>query len=96
MHGVAFHARSELHNSFVAYFTDQPFQHVPSQVLVRHLASPEPQAGFHFVAIRQEPDHVVPLGDVIVLVHVDAEFHFFQDNLLLVLFRCPFFLFLLI
>src|SRR5215469_17545253 len=39
---------------------------------------------------------MVPFGHVIVLVHIDAELYFLQDDLLLVLLRRPFFLFLFI
>src|SRR6476659_1694043 len=39
---------------------------------------------------------MVSFGDVIVLIHVDAELYFFQDDLLLVLFGRPFLLFLLV
>ena len=39
---------------------------------------------------------MVPFGNVIVLVHVDAELYFLQDDLFLVFLRRPFFLFLFI
>ena len=96
MHGIAFHARPEFHNPFIADLSHQPLQHFSSQVLVGHFASAEAQAGFYLVAFTQKPQHVVSFGDVIVLIHVDAELYFLQDDLLLVLFRRPFLLFLLV
>ena len=81
MHGITFHARPELHNAFIAYFLNQPLQHVPAQILVGHFAPPEPQAGFYLVSFSEKAQHVVPLGDVVVLVYVDAEFDLFQDGI---------------
>jgi hypothetical protein len=63
---------------------------------VGHFASAEAQAGFHLVAFRKEAQHVVALGHVIVLVNVDAELNFLQDDLLLVLLRRALLLFLFI
>ena len=96
MDGIAFHARSELHDSFIADFIHQALQHLAPQVLVGHFASAETQAGFDLVTFGKKPQNVVPFGNVVMLVHVDAEFYFFQDNLFLVLFCRPFFLFLLV
>ena len=96
MHGIAFHARPEFHNPFIADFSHQPLQNFSSQVLVGHFASAEAQAGFYLVAFTQKPQHMVSFGHVIVLIHVDAELYFLQDDLFLVLFRRPFLFFLLV
>ena len=96
MHGIAFHARPELHYPFITHFLDQPLQYVPTQILVGHFPSAEPQAGFYLVAFSQKTQHVVPFGYIIMLVHVDAEFDFFQDDLLLILLGCPLLLFLFV
>jgi len=96
VHGIAFHARPEFHNPFVADFSHQPFQDFSSQILVGHFASAEAKAGFYLVAFTQKPQHMVSFGHVIVLIHVDAKLYFLQDDLLLVLFRRPFLLFLLV
>ena len=96
VHGIAFHARPEFHNPFVADFSHQPLQNFSSQILVGHFASAETKACLDLVTFREKPQNMVPLGDVIVLVHVDAELYFFQDDLFLVLLRRPFFLFLFV
>jgi hypothetical protein len=96
VHGIAFHARPEFHNPFVADFSYQPLQNFPSQILVGHFASAEAQAGFYLVALTKKPQNMVSFGHVIVLIHVDAEFYFLQDDLFLVLFGRPFLLFLLV
>jgi hypothetical protein len=96
VHGIAFHARPEFHNPFIADFSHQALQDFPSQILVGHFASAEAQAGFHLVAFGKKPQNMVSFGDVIVLVHVDAELYFLQDDLFLVLFCRPFLLFLLV
>ena len=96
MHSIAFHARPEFHNPFVANFSHQPLQDFPSQVLVGHFASAETKAGFYLVAFTQKPQYMVSFGHVIVLIHVDAELYFLQDDLFLVLFCRSFLLFLLV
>ena len=96
MHGIAFHARPEFHNPFVADFRHQALQDFSSQVLVGHFASAETQAGFDLVTVREKPQNMISFRDVIVLIHVDTELYFFQDNLFLVLFRRPFLFFLLV
>jgi hypothetical protein len=96
VHGIAFHARPEFHNPFVADFSYQSLQNFSSQILVGHFASAEAQAGFYLVAFPKKPQNMVSFGDVIVLIHVDAELYFLQDDLFLVLFCRPFLLFLFI
>jgi len=96
VHGIAFHAWPKFDDSFVAYFFQQAFKHIPSQILVGHFATAKAQAGFYLVAFSQKAEHVVPLGNVIVLIYIDAELNFFQDNLLLVFLRGPLFLLILI
>src|SRR6267154_2597608 len=49
VHSIAFHARPEFHNPFVANLVDQPFQDFSSQVLVGHFPSAEAKAGFDLV-----------------------------------------------
>ena len=96
VHGVSFHARPELYNSFVAHFFHQPVKNFPAKVLVGHFASAEAQAGFYFVALSQEAEYMISLGDVIMLVHVHAELNFLQDDLLLVLLGRAFLFFILV
>src|SRR5260370_11911001 len=96
VHGIAFHPRAEFHDSFFANLADQPVEHIATQVLVGHLASAEAQAGLDLVPFAEEAPHMVALGHVIVLVHVDAELYFFQHDLFLVFLGRAFFLFLLV
>src|SRR5262249_6942222 len=96
VHRVAFHARPELHNSFFADLADQAIEHIAAQVLVGHFPSAEAQAGLYLVAFTQEAQHMVALGNVIVLVHIDAELHFLQHDLFLILLGRALFLFLLV
>ncbi len=96
MHGIAFHAGTKFYDALIANFFHEAFEHVSSEVLVGHFPSAETQAGLYLVAFSQEAKHVVLFGDVIVLVDVDAEFDFLQDNLLLVLLRGPLFLFIFV
>ena len=51
MHGIAFHARPEFHNPFIADFSYQALQNFSSQILVGHFASAETQAGFDLVTV---------------------------------------------
>jgi hypothetical protein len=96
VHGIALHARPEFHNPFIADFSHQALQNFSSQILVGHFASAEAQAGLDLVAFPKKPQNMVSFSDVIVLIHIDAELYFFQDDLFLVLFCRPFLLFLLI
>lgn len=96
MHGIAFHARPEFHNPFIADLSHQTLQDFSSQILVGHFASAEAQAGFYLVTLGKKSQNMVSLGDVIMLIHVDAELYFFQDDLLLVLFCRAFLFFLLV
>jgi len=63
------------------------------QVLVGHFASAETQAGLT-LSPSERNRKTYSFRNVIVLVDVDAEFYFFQDDLFLVLFRRPFLFFL--
>jgi hypothetical protein len=92
VHGIAFHAWPKFNNPFLADLFNKAFENIASQVLVGHFPSSETQAGFYFIAFVQEAEHVVPLGNVIVLVHVDAELDLFQDDLFLVSLCRPLFL----
>src|SRR5262249_34528672 len=96
VHGISFHARPELPDALVANLRHQALQPLASPILMGHFASAEAQTGLYLVTFGQEAQHMVALGDVIMLIHVDAELNFLQDNLFLVLLRCPFLFFLFI
>lgn len=53
---------------------------------MRHFASPEEDRGLYLIAILQEAQHMVLLGLVIVLVHINAELYFLDGDDFLVLF----------
>src|SRR6185369_7367417 len=80
VHGISLHARPEFHNPFVADFSHQALQNFSSQILVGHFASAEAQAGLDLVAFPKKPQNMVSFSDVIVLIHIDAELYFFQDD----------------
>ena len=83
----AFHARHELHDAGVAYVHDEAVDDLVAKVAVGHLAALEAQAGFDLVAFGEEADGLVLLGDVVVLVDVDREFDFLDDDDLLLFAR---------
>src|SRR3954451_17426294 len=93
MQRVPFHSRTEFDNRAISNFLQQTLQHLPSQIGMRHLASPEEDGGLYLVALFQEAQHVVLFELVIVLVDVDAELHFLEGDHLLVLLRGPLLLF---
>src|SRR5208337_466841 len=96
MQSVAFLSGSKFHDPFIAEVFDQAFQNFASQSLARHLASAEEDGRLHLVAFGEEAQHVVLLGLVVVIVHVDAELHFLDRDLVLVLLGLALALFLLV
>src|SRR5581483_17656 len=84
--GVALLPRAEFHDTFVANIFDEPFKDLASQPLARHFTAAKEDGGFHLVTLAKEAQHVVFLGLVVVIVHVDAELHFLDRELVLVLF----------
>src|SRR5215470_6909396 len=93
---VALLPRAKLDDPLVADVLYEPFQNLASQAGARHLASAEEDRGFDLVALAQKTQHVVLLGLVVVIVHVDAELHFLDRNRLLVLLGLALFLLLLV
>src|SRR5947209_3546453 len=96
MQRVAFHARTKLNERLVAQFSDQAVEYFASEIRVRHLASTEEDGGLNFVAVGQKPNHVVLLEVVVVLVHIDTELDFLENEGLLVRLGCTVRLFLLV
>src|SRR6266566_5137326 len=94
--GVAFLSRPELDNTALANIFDQPFQNLPPQPGARHLASAKKNRRLDLIAFIQKTQHVVFLGLVVVIVHVNAELHFLDRDRLLVLLGFAFLFFLLI
>jgi hypothetical protein len=93
---VAFLPRPELYNSTLANIFNQALQNSVAQAGARHLASAKKDRGFDLVAFVQKTQDVVLLGLVVVIVHVDAELHFFYGDRLLMLLGLALFLFLLV
>jgi hypothetical protein len=93
---VAFLPRPKLNDAAVADIFDQALQNSASQTGPRHLASAKKDRGLDLVAFIQKTQHVVFLGLVVVIVHVDAELHFFYRDRLLMLLGLALFLFLLV
>ena len=83
----AFHARHELDDAGVADVHDEAVDDLVAEVAVGHLAALEAEAGFDLVAFGEEADGLVLLGDVVVLVDVDRELDFLDDDDLLLLAR---------
>src|ERR1039458_5198347 len=94
--GVALLPRTKLHNRAVAQVLDQAFQNSTSQTLAGHLASAEEDGGLDLVAFGEEAQHVVLLGVVVVIVHIDAELHFLDYDLMLMFLGLALALFLLV
>jgi hypothetical protein len=93
---IAFLPRPEFHNAAVANVFNQALQNLSAQSGARHFASAEKDRGLYLVAFIQKTQHVVLLGVVVVIVHVDAELHFLDRDRLLVLFGLAVFFLLLI
>src|SRR5579864_4758544 len=88
---VSLLAGAELYDALALYVFDQPFQNLASQVGAGHLASAEKNRRFDLVALVEEAQHVILLGLIIMVVHVDAELDLFDRDRLLVLFGLAFF-----
>ena len=93
---IAFLPWTKFNNSAIANVFYQPLQNPSSQAGARHLAAAEEDRGFDLVAFVQKTQHVVLLGLVVVIVHVDAKLHFLNCDRLLVLLGFAFLFLLLI
>ena len=96
MQGIAFLPRTEFDDGVIAEIFDQPLQNSSAQAGARHFASAEEDGRLDLVAFVQKTQHVVLLGLVVVIVHIDAELHFLDRDGLLVLLGLALFLFLLV
>src|SRR6266498_1201779 len=93
---VAFLPGAELNDAAIANIFNQALQNATSPTCTRHFAAAEENRRLDFVALIQKAQHVVLLGLVVVIVHIDAELHFFDRDGLLVLLGFAFLFFLLI
>jgi hypothetical protein len=96
MQCIALLTRTEFDDGVIAEIFDQPFQNSSAQAGARHFAPAEKDRRLDLIALVQKPQHVVLLGLVVVIVHVDAELYFLNRDRLLVLFGLALFLFLLV
>ena len=93
---VSFLAGTELYDTFILHVLDQTLQNLASQASAGHFASAEKNCGFDLITFVQEAQHMVLLGFVVVVVHVDAKLDFLDCDGLLVLFGLAFLLLLLV
>src|SRR6202041_538466 len=93
---IALLPRPELHYALRFHVLNQPLQNLPPQPGPRHFTAAEKYRGLYFVALIQEAKHVVLLGLVIVVVHIDAELDLFYGDRLLVLLGFALFFLLLV
>jgi len=93
---VAFLSGAKLYDALFADVFDQAFQDLASQVGARHLTTTEENRGFDFVSLVEKAQHVVLLGFVIVVVHIDAELYFLDHDYFLMFLGLAFLLLLLI
>ena len=93
---IAFLARPKLDNPLIADVLNQPVKNFSSQAGARHLATAEKDCRLDFVTFLQKTQHMVLLGLVVVIVHINAEFHFLDRDRLLVLLGLSLLLLLLI
>jgi hypothetical protein len=96
MQRIAFHSGTEFDDGAVTDFFEQAFQHLSSQIGMRHFASAEEDSGFYLVSLLEEAQHVILLERVVVLVDVDAELYFLDGDDFLVLLGRALLLFLLV
>src|SRR5262249_3779084 len=93
---VSFLSRPEFYDALFANVLDQPLQNSPSQARARHFTATEEDRRLDLVTFFQKAQYVIFFGLVVVIIHVDAEFHFFDRNRLLVLFGLALLLLLLV
>src|SRR5262249_5507870 len=93
---VAFLPRPKFYDPIIRNVFNQALQNFAPQTGAGHFTPAEEDGRFDLVAFFQEAQHVVLLGLVVVLVHVDAEFNFFNGNGLLVFLGLALFLLLLV
>ncbi len=96
MQRVALLPRTKLHDSLVADVGYEAFEDLAPQALARHLAATEENGGFHLVAFGEEAEDMVPLGFIVVVIHIDAKLYFLNRYLVLVLLGFALALFLLV
>jgi hypothetical protein len=93
---IAFLTRPEFYDSTLADIFYKTLQNSASESGTSHLPASEKNRGLDLVAFVQKTQHVILLGLVVVIVHVDAELHFLDRDRLLVLFGLALFLLLLV
>ena len=96
MQRIPFLAGAEFYNALAFYVFDQTLQNLAAKVGAGHFTSAEKNCGFDLVAFVQEAQHVILLGFVVVVIHVDTKLDFLDRDRLLVLFGLAFFFLLLV
>src|ERR1035437_3829096 len=95
VHPVSHHLGAGLGMGPSLEVLDEPVENFPPVVEARHLAAAELDGGLHLVALLQEPEDVLQLEVVIVLVDVRPELDFLDLGDLLLLLAFVLFLLLL-
>ena len=93
---VAFLPWTKFHDAMFANIFDQPFQDLAAQPRACHFAAAKENSRFDLISFIQKPQHVILFGVVVVIIHINAEFHFLDGNRLLVLLGLAFLFFLLV
>src|SRR5262252_7039329 len=93
---ISFLARAELHHSLLLNVFDQPLQNLAPETLPRHFPSAEEDGRLDLVSLLEEPQHMILLGFVVVVIHVDTKLHFLDRDRLLVFLGLALALFLLV
>ena len=96
MRRVAFLPWPELHDAMGFHVLYQPLQYLPPQPRSRHFAAAEEDGRLYLVSSIEETQHVILLGLVIVVVHINTELDLFYGDGLLMLLGFALFLFLLV
>ena len=78
--GGAFHAGHEFHYAGFVEIHNQAIDDFVAEVAVSHLATLEAETGFDLVAFGEEADSLILFRDVVMLVHVDGELDFLDDD----------------
>ncbi len=96
MQRIAFLSWPEFDDGVIAQIFDQPLQNATAQAGASHFATAEKDGRLDLVAFIQKTQHVVLLGLVVVIVHINAELHFLDRDRLLVLLGLALLLLLLV
>jgi len=96
MQRISFLAGTEFYDAVRFYVFDEALQDLAAEAGSRHFSSAEENGRLHFVAFIEKTKHMILLGLVIVVVHIDAELDLFYGDRFLVLLGFALFFLLLV